>query len=47
MEKLNHEEHITFIFSTHDKRVVDKAHRVIVLEDGKVVKNEETGHHNI
>lgn len=40
MEKLNHEEQITFIFSTHDKRVVDKAHRVIVLEDGKVVKND-------
>lgn len=40
MEKLNHEEQITFIFSTHDKRVVDKAHRVIVLEDGKVEKDE-------
>lgn len=40
MEKLNHEEQITFIFSTHDKRVVDKAHCVIVLEDGKVVKND-------
>lgn len=39
MEKLNHEEQVTFIFSTHDKRVVDKAHRVIVLEDGKVVKD--------
>jgi len=41
MEKLNHEEKITFIFSTHDKRVVDKAHRVIVLEDGIVVKDEK------
>jgi len=40
MEKLNHEEQVTFIFSTHDQRVVDKAHRVIVLEDGKVVKDE-------
>lgn len=40
MEKLNHEEKITFIFSTHDKRVVDKAHRVIVLEDGEVVRDE-------
>ena len=36
MEKLNHEENITFIFSTHDSRVVDKARRVITLEDGKV-----------
>jgi putative ABC transport system ATP-binding protein len=39
MEKLNHEEQITFIFSTHDQRVVEKAHRVIILEDGKVVKD--------
>jgi putative ABC transport system ATP-binding protein len=39
MEKLNHEENITFIFSTHDQRVVEKAHRVIVLEDGKVVRD--------
>jgi len=39
MEKLNHEEQITFIFSTHDQRVVNKAHRVIVLEDGKVVND--------
>jgi putative ABC transport system ATP-binding protein len=39
MEKLNHEENITFIFSTHDQRVVEKAHRVIVLEDGNVVRD--------
>lgn len=37
MEQLNHEEQVTFIFSTHDQRVVEKAHRIIVLEDGKVV----------
>jgi putative ABC transport system ATP-binding protein len=37
MEKLNREEHITFIFSTHDARVVAKARRVITLEDGKIV----------
>ena len=40
MEKLNKEEHITFIFSTHDTRVVKKAHRVITIEDGKVVSDE-------
>jgi putative ABC transport system ATP-binding protein len=39
MEKLNHEEKITFIFSTHDARVVKMAHRVITLEDGKVVSD--------
>ena len=37
MEKLNKEEKITFIFSTHDARVVNKARRVITLEDGKIV----------
>jgi putative ABC transport system ATP-binding protein len=39
MEKLNHEEKITFIFSTHDARVVKMAHSVITLEDGKVVSD--------
>jgi putative ABC transport system ATP-binding protein len=42
MEKLNHEEGMTFIFSTHDTRVMKRAHRVITLEDGKVV-SDETG----
>lgn len=41
MEKLNHGEKITFIFSTHDPRVVKMAHRVITLEDGKVVSDEK------
>jgi len=40
METLNHEEKITFIFSTHDARVVKMAHRVITLEDGKVVSDD-------
>jgi putative ABC transport system ATP-binding protein len=40
MEKLNHEEKITFIFSTHDSRVVKMAHRVITLEDGAIVSDE-------
>ena len=39
MEKLNREEHITFIFSTHDSRVVAKARRVVTLEDGKIVSD--------
>jgi len=39
MEKLNKEEKITFIFSTHDQRVVNKARRVITLEDGKVISD--------
>jgi len=39
MEKLNKEENITFIFSTHDARVVAKARRVVTLEDGKIVSD--------
>jgi putative ABC transport system ATP-binding protein len=39
MEKLNREEKITFIFSTHDQRVVNKARRVITLEDGKIIND--------
>jgi len=40
MEKLNREENITFIFSTHDARVVNKARRVITIEDGNVISDE-------
>ena len=40
MQELNEKENITFIFSTHDKRVVDKAKRVITLDDGVVVSDE-------
>jgi putative ABC transport system ATP-binding protein len=40
MEKLNQEEGMTFIFSTHDTRVMKRARRVITLEDGKVVSDE-------
>ena len=41
MEKLNKEENTTFIFSTHDARVVKKARRVITIEDGKVKSDED------
>lgn len=39
MERLNKEEDITFIFSTHDARVVKKARRVVTMEDGKIVSD--------
>jgi putative ABC transport system ATP-binding protein len=39
METLNREEKISFIFSTHDARVVNKARRVITVEDGKVISD--------
>jgi len=40
MHKLNKEENITFIFSTHDQRVIDRAERVVTLEDGKVIEDK-------
>lgn len=36
MARLNEEENMTFIFSTHDQRVIDRAKRVITLVDGKI-----------
>ncbi len=40
MARLNREENITLIFSTHDQRVIDRARRVIKLVDGAVDKDE-------
>ena len=40
MLRLNEEEGITFVFSTHDQRVINKAKRIITLDDGKVVNDE-------
>lgn len=37
MERLNLEENITFLFSTHDQRVIDRARRLITLQDGVLV----------
>lgn len=39
MEKLNMDENMTFIFSTHDQRVVDKARRVITIQDGRIISD--------
>ena len=40
MAEMNKKENITFLFSTHDQRVIDKARRVITIEDGKIIKDE-------
>lgn len=40
MSELNQKEHITFLFSTHDQRVIDRAKRVVTLEDGKIISDE-------
>ncbi len=39
MEKLNTDEHMTFLFSTHDQRVIDRARRVITLVDGSIASD--------
>lgn len=36
MHHLNQEEGITFLFSTHDQRVIDRANRLVYVEDGKI-----------
>jgi putative ABC transport system ATP-binding protein len=40
MEKLNADRGVTFIFSTHDPRVMDHARRLIRLVDGRVESDE-------
>jgi putative ABC transport system ATP-binding protein len=40
MKSLNEEHGITFIFSTHDPRVVSHARRVITLVDGRISKDK-------
>ncbi|WP_215224497.1 ABC transporter ATP-binding protein [Echinicola shivajiensis] len=40
MARMNREENMTFIFSTHDQRVIDKARRVVTLEDGMIKYDE-------
>lgn len=40
MYKLNQEENITFVFATHDQRVMDRAKRIIKLDDGKIIEDK-------
>lgn len=40
MLRMNEEENTTFIFSTHDERVMNRARRIVHLDDGKVVDDE-------
>jgi putative ABC transport system ATP-binding protein len=43
MQRLNAETGTTFIFATHDPRVIPFARRVVTLRDGQV--SENSGHH--
>jgi len=40
MENLNRDSGVTFIFSTHDPKVMARARRIITLVDGRVEKDE-------
>lgn len=42
MQKMNEEKKITFVFSSHDKQVMDRAKRLLLLKDGLIV-NESVG----
>ena len=41
MGELNREEAVTFLFSTHDSRVVERARRTVTLRDGRVTEITE------
>ncbi len=45
MEKMNREHNITFIFSTHDQRVIDRARRVVRMVDGAIDEDEVRHEH--
>jgi putative ABC transport system ATP-binding protein len=36
MKQMNQEKEVTFIFSTHDKMVMDYAGRLILIRDGRI-----------
>ena len=40
MKQMNAEKQITFIFSTHDRMVMEYAHRLVKLRDGRLVNDQ-------
>jgi putative ABC transport system ATP-binding protein len=51
MRELNHRLQVTFVFSTHDQRLLDHVGRIVHLCDGRVVQEEgsegEVQHENV
>ena len=43
MRRLNREERMTFVFSTHDPMVMDYARRLVRLHDGRIASDERRG----
>lgn len=39
-EDLNRKHHVSFLFSTHDSRLVDRAREKIVIQDGELVRDQ-------
>ncbi len=40
MEQMNRERNITFVFSSHDQQVIDRAQRLLLLKDGEIVEDK-------
>ncbi|MGA0170714.1 MAG: ATP-binding cassette domain-containing protein, partial [Pseudomonadales bacterium] len=40
MRQLNESQGVTFLFSTHDQKIIDRAKRLIWLEDGRIVDDQ-------
>lgn len=40
MARLNDEQGVTFLFSTHDERVMRRAHRIVRMQDGKIIEDK-------
>jgi len=43
MQRLNKETGVTFLFATHDPRVIKYARQVVTLRDGLIVENNGNG----
>jgi putative ABC transport system ATP-binding protein len=44
MRGMNEGKQITFLFSTHDPRVMERARRVVTLADGQITQDDRRGH---
>lgn len=47
MERLNQDHGTTFLFSTHDPRVMERSRRLITLVDGQIESDERRNHSSV
>jgi putative ABC transport system ATP-binding protein len=40
MQRMNREHNLTFVFSSHDQKVIERARRLIILRDGLIEKDD-------